>query len=239
MLTSQEIRDNYHRVMERINQASISCGRVPGSVKLVVVTKTHPVSSIEAVIEAGARYLGENYADQALPKIEALSNVTGIEWHMIGHLQSRKADLVTNHFSYFHSLDSLKLALKLNRQAGISGNHLPCLLECNTSGEESKFGFRAWNEDTWEMLLPEIEPIAGMPNLEICGLMTMAPYFENGESARPYFQRLARLQGFLKVHLPDFNWSELSMGMSGDYIVAIEEGATWVRIGTSIFGSRI
>lgn len=224
--------------MERINQASISCGRAPGSVKLVVVTKTHPVNLIKPVIEAGACYLGENYADQALPKIEALSHISGIEWHMIGHVQSRKAGWVTNHFSYLHSLDSTKLAMRLDRLEKMSGKRLPCLLECNTSGEESKYGFSAWNEDTWEKLLPDIEQISKVPFLEIRGLMTMAPYFEDGQSARPYFQRLARLQAFLKVHLPDLHWSELSMGMSGDFEVAIEEGSTWVRIGTSIFGSR-
>lgn len=238
MISYQEIKDNYYKVLERIQQAARRSGRPADSVNLVVVTKTHPVEAIEAVIEAGARCLGENYADEALPKIQALSDRAGLEWHMIGHVQSRKASLVGEYFSYIHSLDSLKLAERLDRVAGLSGKRLPCLLECNTSGEESKFGFPAWQESSWETLFQDFGQIACLPNLELRGLMTMAPYFEDGQSARPYFQRLAGLQGFLKEHLPDHNWSDLSMGMSGDFEVAIEEGATWVRIGTSIFGSR-
>lgn len=238
MISTQEIKDNYQRVTERIRQASERSGRPAGSVKLVVVTKTQPLVAIEAVIEAGARCFGENYADEAFPKIQALSDKSNLEWHMIGHVQSRKADLVVQYFSYIHSLDSHKLAVRLDRLAGLSGKRLPCLLECNTSGEESKFGFPAWQQPYWERLLPDFEAIACLPNLEICGLMTMAPYFEDSESARAYFKRLADLQKFLKKHLPANNWSELSMGMSGDFEVAIEKGATMVRIGTSILGAR-
>jgi pyridoxal phosphate enzyme (YggS family) len=238
MISTQEIKDNYQRVTERIRQATKRSGRPAGSVKLVVVTKTHPVVAIEAAIEAGARCFGENYADEALPKIQALLDKPNLEWHMIGHVQSRKADLVVQHFSYIHSLDSHKLSVRLDRLAGLSGIRLRCLLEYNTSGEESKSGFPAWQQPSWEKLLPDLEAITCLPNLEICGLMTMAPYFEDGESARSYFKRLADLQNFLKKHLPASNWSELSMGMSGDFEVAIEEGATMVRIGTSILGAR-
>lgn len=238
IISTSEIKDNYERVIARIQQAAKRSGRSPDAVKLVVVTKKQPLEVILPVIEAGARCLGENYAEEAVPKIQALSAQEGIEWHMIGHVQSRKSNLVSEHFSYLHSLDSLKLAARLDHFAGLSRRRLPCLLECNVSGEESKFGFPAWRETEWESLLLEFRQIACFPNLELRGLMTMAPYYEVADKARPNFRLLARLSEFLHKNMPDQDWSELSMGMSGDFEVAIEEGATWVRIGTSILGSR-
>jgi pyridoxal phosphate enzyme (YggS family) len=205
---------------------------------MVVVTKTHPAETIQPAIEAGARCLGENYADEALPKIQAFSAFQGIEWHMIGHVQSRKARLVAEYFAYLHSLDSLKLARKLDSYCSDLGKRLPVLLECNVSGEESKFGYPAWQEDQWETLLPEIEEIASLPHPELRGLMTMAPYLEDPEQARPYFIQLRNLRDYLQSKLTKAGLPELSMGMSADYEVAIEEGATWVRVGTAIFGPR-
>jgi pyridoxal phosphate enzyme (YggS family) len=137
-----------------------------------------------------------------------------------------------------HSLDSLKLAQRLDRFAAELGRKLPLLLECNVSGEETKYGWPAWDEDRWEALLPEVAQVIELKNLEVRGLMTMAPFFDEPELARPYFRRLRRLQEFFKRCLPRANWQELSMGMSGDYIVAIQEGATIVRIGTAIMGPR-
>ncbi len=157
---------------------------------------------------------------------------------MIGHVQSRKARPVAELFDYLHSLDSLKLARRLDASCGEFGRRLPVLLECNVSGEETKFGYPAWQEDRWDALLPEINEIASLPNLELRGLMTMAPYLDNPEQARPYFSRLRRLRDFLQSRVAGASLSELSMGMSADYQVAIEEGATWVRIGTAIFGPR-
>jgi hypothetical protein len=122
--------------------------------------------------------------------------------------------------------------------AAPGGDRLPVILECNVSGEESKHGFPAWQEEAWPALLPDFEAVASMENLEVRGLMTMAPFFSQAEEARPFFKRLRKLQAFLSKNLPGTNWHELSMGMSGDFRVAIQEGATWVRIGTAILGPR-
>jgi pyridoxal phosphate enzyme (YggS family) len=157
---------------------------------------------------------------------------------MIGHVQSRKAQLVASSFAWVHSLDSLKLARRLDRFAGEVNRRLPALLECNVSGEETKFGWPAWDEARWPELVPSIGELAELPNLELCGLMTMAPFFDSPEQARPYFARLKRLQSYLQAVIPETTLPELSMGMSGDYEAAIQEGATIVRIGTAIMGRR-
>jgi pyridoxal phosphate enzyme (YggS family) len=229
---------NYRRVLEQIEQSAGSVGRDPGAVRLVVVTKGHPVGSVRQALEAGIRVFGENYVEEGVAKKLALGSVTGIEWHMIGHLQSRKAPLICQHFDWLHSLDSLKLAQRLDRFAAETGRRLPLLLECNVSGEQTKFGWPVWDESLWEGLLPEITQVAGLENLELRGLMTMAPFFDEPEPARPYFQRLRRLQEYFRFHLPQANWNELSMGMSGDFTVAVQEGATMVRVGTAIMGPR-
>ncbi len=234
-----QIASNYAQVMERIAAAAQSSGRAPEAVRLVVVTKAHPAEAVQAVIEAGGRFIGENYADEALPKIEALRGEPDIEWHMIGHIQSRKARLICSSFDYVHSLDSLKLAEQLNRYGSEDGKRLPVLFECNISGETTKFGWPAYQESTWPELLPAVERILALPFISVRGLMTMAPYAEDPELARPYFKRLRRLQEYLAAHIPQGHWAELSMGMSGDYEIAIQEGATWVRIGTAILGPRI
>ncbi len=245
MIASAKIRENYELVLARIEEAACSAGRAPQDVRLVVVTKGHPLETVQAAIEAGATCLGENYAEEAIPKIEAISGHPEVEWHMIGHIQSRKARLVCGYFHRVHSLDSLRLAQRLDQGmreqiAGplLPGRRLPGLIECNVSGEESKFGFPAWQEEAWPRLLVEMGEIARLPYLEIRGLMTMAPFLPEAEAARPYFQRLRRLQEFLSRELPFIDWSELSMGMSADYEIAIQEGATWVRIGTAILGPR-
>ena len=232
------LQKNYHAVLDRIAGAAEKAGRDPGSIRLVVVTKGHPVEKIRAVVAAGARLLGENYVEEAVQKIQALSGEGQVEWHMIGHVQSRKAQPVCEHFDWVHSLDSLKLGNRLNRFAGENGRRLPVLLECNMSGEESKFGLPAWDPALWTNLLPEIEQIAGLPNLRLSGLMTMAPFLDDPDQARPYFQGLRRLRDYLVEGLsqPDFN--ELSMGMSADFEAAIQEGATLVRVGQAILGPR-
>jgi pyridoxal phosphate enzyme (YggS family) len=161
-----------------------------------------------------------------------------IEWHMIGHVQSRKARDVCVHFDWVHSVDSLKLARRLERFSAEQESNLPILLECNVSGEESKFGFPAWEERQWGELLPEFEQIAKLPHLDLRGLMTIAPYLPEAEPARPFFRRLRRLQGYLLEEGIPGMWKELSMGMSGDFEVAIQEGSTMIRVGTAIFGER-
>jgi pyridoxal phosphate enzyme (YggS family) len=158
---------------------------------------------------------------------------------MIGHVQSRKADIIARNFSLLHSLDSSKLADRLERICSELDRILPVLLEFNVSGEESKFGFSAWEENRWSGLKPDIEKILSFPHLHVNGLMTMPPLFEDPERTRPYFQRLRRLQNFLANQFPKVQWQELSMGTSADFIAAIQEGATFVRIGKAILGPRV
>jgi PLP dependent protein len=234
----EQIYSRLQSVLERVEAAASRVGRSPADVRLVVVTKTHPVDLVRAVLQAGALHLGENYAEEAVSKKLELDNVPGVAWHMIGHIQSRKAALVAEHFDWVHSLDSLKLANRLNRFADERGRRIPVLLECNVSGEESKFGWPAWREAEWGTLLEPFAQLQELHALEIRGLMTMAPFLPDPEQARPYFRRLKRLQGYLADCMPGVDWTELSMGMSADYEVAIEEGATWVRIGTAITGPR-
>ncbi len=231
------IRESYEKVLSRISQAASSCNRPPDSVKLVVVSKTQPMEIVRAAIAAGVRTFGENYAEEAVAKISVV-NETGVEWHMIGHVQSRKANLVAENFSLVHSLDSVKLATRLDRFCNQFGKRLPVLLEFNLSGEETKSGFTAQEENQWQILLPEVEGILACPNLVVRGLMTMPPLFDDPERTRPYFVRLNHLRDYLARQFPRIEWSDLSMGTSTDYVIAIQEGATIVRIGTAILGPR-
>jgi pyridoxal phosphate enzyme (YggS family) len=233
-----QIRHNLEVVQNNINKAAKRAGRSPDDIKLVVVTKTHPVEIVRLVIEAGAKFLGENYVAEAQAKIEALGNDAQPSWHMIGHVQSRKAGLVVKYFDYIHSLDSTKLAQRLNQQAKEENRILSVLLELNVSGEESKGGWQLGNEQEWENLFPVIESITILPNLRVCGLMTMPPFSLNPDEVRPSFVKLRQFSEYLSRYFPQCNWEELSMGMSGDYEVAIEEGATLVRIGQAILGPR-
>jgi PLP dependent protein len=233
-----KIGKNYRRVLENIEKTAKDSGRDPADVKLVVVTKGHAQDAVETVINAGAKFLGENYVEEALDKILSISGKVGVEWHMIGHIQSRKASPVCEHFAWVHSLDSLKLARRLNRFAEEFERKLPVLLECNVSGEQSKYGWSAWDETNWSELLVEFEQIVNLSMLEVRGLMTMAPFLEDPQAARPYFRKLRLLQNYLTSRIPHANWDQLSMGMSADYIGAIQEGSTLVRIGTAIMGPR-
>jgi PLP dependent protein len=232
------IAANFARVLERIAASASKAGRPVDPIRLVVVTKGHPVEAVQAAIASGAQDLGENYVEEALPKMEALSGPEGVRWHMVGHVQSRKARAVSERFDWVHSLDSLKLAARLDRFAGESGRRLPVLLECNVSGEESKFGWKAYPEVSWGELAEAIGPLLELQNLEVRGLMTMAPFSPDSETARPYFKRLRRLQSRLADEFPSVTWDELSMGMSADFEIAIQEGATMVRVGTAVLGER-
>lgn len=229
------IRQRYERVLDQIAEAASRRGAAPA--RLVVVTKSQPLEVVRAAVEAGARLFGENYAEEGAAKISALQD-SAVEWHMIGHVQSRKAALVAAHFSMLHSLDSLKLAARLERFCADLNRRLPVLLEVNVGGEESKFGFPAWDESRWPDLLPVLAPLTEFPHLAVRGLMTMPPYFDDPERARPYFRRMRRLQEFLAARLPQADWSELSMGTSVDFVAAVEEGATLVRVGQAILGPR-
>jgi pyridoxal phosphate enzyme (YggS family) len=224
--------------MEQIDHAARSAGRDAAQIKLVVVTKGQSMQAVGQAIADGLRLFGENYAEEGIQKKLAFSDVPDLQWHMIGHVQSRKAHLICEHYTWLHSLDRMKLAYRLDQFARELGRKLPVLLECNVSGEETKFGWSAWQEQNWPALAEEISLLAALPNLEVHGLMTMAPFLPEPEQARPFFQRLRRLQEFLAGQLPACDWSELSMGMSADFQVAIQEGATFVRIGTAIMGAR-
>ncbi len=238
------IRERYARVLDRVTTSA----RRSNSVRIVVVTKMHPLEVIQAAVAAGVRLLGENYAEEAVEKIKLLgariatdaSMAPGpaVEWHMVGHVQSRKAKLVAQFFSLVHSLDSLSLAQKLDRAAREAGHELPVLLEFNVSGEAGKHGWAASDDSRWQDLVPQVEAIAALPNLRVRGLMTMPPLSTNPENARKHFRNLRRLRDFLAARVGAAEWAELSMGTSDDYQVAIEEGATLVRIGQAILGPR-
>lgn len=230
------IAERYEKTLERIALAARRAGRRPEEVQLVVVTKGHPTQAIQEVVNAGARVLGENYLEEAFPKMQALRALP-ISWHMIGHVQSRKARAVVEAgFSYLHSLDRLKLARRLSKATTAP---LPVLLECNVSGESSKFGWAAWEETTWPKLVDEFAAVIALPGLQVQGLMTMAPYGVEETIVRQTFERLRRLRDFLAHQLPQASWEQLSMGMSSDFEIAIENGATLVRIGTAIMGPRV
>lgn len=226
-----DIAENLARVRERIEAAARRCGRDPESVRLVAVSKTVDAERVRKAIEAGAKILGENYVQEAQKKIEVLGHE--VAWHFIGHLQTNKAKVAAGLFDFIHSVDSLNLAQELGRRAKLRGKVLPVLLEINLAGEVTKFG--AQEKET--LLLAE--KFSGMEGIEVKGLMTMPPFFEDPEASRPYFVELRKLgERLAKEKIPGISMEELSMGMSNDFEVAVEEGATLVRVGTAIFGPR-
>jgi pyridoxal phosphate enzyme (YggS family) len=234
----QSIRERYLQTLDNIASAAHSAGRQPESVKLVVVTKSQSVEVTRAAIEAGATMLGENYPEEGVMKLQSLREFSAVEWHMIGHVQSRKAQLVAENFNLLHSLDSLKLAKRLDRFCSEAGRTLPTLLEFNVGGEDSKSGWLAGDETLWSTLLDEIGAVIALPNLKVRGLMTMPPLGESAEFSRPFFRKLMRLQEYLASQFSQVSFEKLSMGTSGDYEVAVQEGATLVRVGTAIVGAR-
>lgn len=234
----KNIRTNLELVNKRIVEAAEKAGRDPDEVKLIAVTKMMPVEVINAAIEVGIRRFGENYAEQAAEKIDIVGKGVDIEWHMIGHIQSRKAETVSRYFDMVHSLDRIKIARYLDRYAKEQNRVMPVLIEVNVSGEASKYGWDASDESSWPKLADQFRQICAYQNIEVRGLMTMPPLFDDPEDSRPVYRKLRRLQQFLKEVVSESDWKELSIGTSFDYPVAVEEGATMVRIGTEIFGSR-
>ncbi len=229
------LRANVARVQARIAAAAARAGRNPADVTLVAVSKTQPVEVILAAYAAGLRLFGENRVEEAGPKaaeVQArLAPAPPPVWHMIGHVQSRKAADVLPWAALVHSVDSVKLATRLACSVG-EGVELPVLLEVNVAGEASKYGFHPAE------LPAAVEAIAALPGLRIEGLMTMAPLVTDPELARPTFRSLAQLRAELAQRYPAIVWRHLSMGMTDDFEVAIEEGATLVRIGRALFGER-
>jgi pyridoxal phosphate enzyme (YggS family) len=232
------IAANLDRVRSRVAAAALRAGRAAESVRVVAVTKNQPLDRVRQAYAHGVRDLGENRVEEALPRQQALADLPGLRWHMIGHVQSRKARDVPSAFVLVHSVDRWKIAQAFDRHAGAAGLRLPVLLECNVSGEAAKEGWAFSNRGRWDEVLTEIEGVCALPRLEVLGLMTMAPWTDRPETARPIFARLRDLRDFLAARLPG-PWNELSMGMTDDFEVAIEEGATIVRIGRAIFGERV
>jgi hypothetical protein len=194
--------------MERIARAAARSGRAAQAVRVVAVTKAQPLPVVAAAIEAGLTRLGENYVEEALEKIAAFG--PNLEWHMIGHVQRRKARETASHFALVHSLDSLALAQRLDRLAGEHGHRLAVLLECNVSGEASKFGFAAHSPGERAGLVPEVKEILRLPNLTLQGLMTVAPIGPTPQAARPVFAGLRGLRDWLCAELGQPVWPELS-----------------------------
>lgn len=237
---NNQIINNYKNTFESIKEYAIKVGRDPESIKLIVVTKAQPVEKIVSVITAGAKFLGENYPEESLEKMNKLDDLSKmVEWHMIGHLQSRKSTIVASKFNFLHSLDSLRLAIKLDRQLIEMNKTLNTLLQFNVGGEISKFGWDASDHNNWNTFYEEIQNIVeSCQNLRIVGLMTMPPFTTNENTARKYFHTLYILGEYLKNRIPELKINEYSMGTSHDYKAAIREGATMVRIGTAIMGAR-
>lgn len=235
---AKSIKNNLEKIQSRIEKAAVSVRRQAKDVRLIVVSKAKDITVIEAAIEAGVRDFGENYPEHAIEKIEAFRSCPGISWHMIGHLQSRKTELVVQNFNYMHSLDSVKLARKLDRLLTDSGRMLPVLLEVNVASETSKYGWDAENEKQWPVLAREAEEILALPALEVKGLMCMPPISDHAENSRKYYAKLSKLRDYLTRQFPAYQWNELSMGTSFDFEVAIQEGATFIRVGQAILGPR-
>jgi pyridoxal phosphate enzyme (YggS family) len=246
-----DVAHHLERVRERIAAAALGAGRDPADVTLVAVTKTRSAEAVVAAYRAGVFHVGENRVEEAAPKIPAVrAAIAGPQptWHMVGHVQSRKARDVVAHFDYVHSVDRLKIAQRLSRFAGEAGQVLPVLLECNLSGEEAKFGFdlQGWERDEARRgtFFATVEHILALPGLSVQGLMTMAPLVADPETVRPVFASLRALLDALRErfpprgHVSGHDWRHLSMGMTDDFEVAIEEGATMVRVGRAIFGPR-
>lgn len=225
------IAENLQRVRENIEKACKAVGRDPSEVTLVAVSKTKPVSALKEAYDADARVFGENKVQEIVDKYEQLP--TDIQWHMIGHLQRNKVKYIIDKVAMIHSVDSVRLAQTIEQEAAKKNVRIPVLIEVNVAQEESKFGLKM------EEVLPFLETISEYPHLEVKGLMTIAPFVENPENNRKVFRELKKLSVDIDAkNINNITMSVLSMGMTGDYEVAVQEGATMVRVGTGIFGER-
>lgn len=229
------LQDRITEVEERLSQACRRSGRNRDDVKVIAVTKYVSLQTARSVVEAGYNRIGENRWQDVRPKWEVLNEERDdIEWHFIGHLQTNKVKDVLGKFSYIHSLDRLSLAKELHKRAERMEQKVNCLVQLNISGEDSKYGIEP------EELFSFVEQIRNYPAIQLSGLMTMAPYESEPEQTRPVFRRLRELRDELNERaLLDYPITELSMGMSGDFEVAVEEGATWVRLGSLLVGKEL
>ena len=223
--------ENLKKVEDNVDAACRKAGRSRDEVTLIAVSKTKPVEMLSTIYNQGIRHFGENKVQEMCDKMEQLPS--DIRWHMIGHLQTNKVKYIVGHTTLIHSVDSLHLAKEIEKQAEKKDVTVDILVEVNIAEEESKFGIH--KEETYEL----VRQIAALPHVHICGLMTIAPYVENPEDNRMYFRGIRQLSvDIAEQNIDNVDMDVLSMGMTGDYMVAIEEGATMVRVGTGIFGER-
>ena len=223
--------ENLKKVEDNVDAACRKAGRSRDEVTLIAVSKTKPVEMLSTIYNQGIRDFGENKVQEMCDKMEQLPS--DIRWHMIGHLQTNKVKYIVGHTTLIHSVDSLHLAKEIEKQAEKKDVTVDILVEVNIAEEESKFGIH--KEETYEL----VRQIAALPHVHICGLMTIAPYVENPEDNRMYFRGIRQLSvDIAEQNIDNVDMDVLSMGMTGDYMVAIEEGATMVRVGTGIFGER-
>ena len=225
------LAENLQQVNANIEKACAAVSRDPGEVTLVAVSKTKPVSMLQEAYDAGARVFGENKVQEIVDKYDQMPS--DVKWHMIGHLQRNKVKYIVDKVAMIHSVDSLRLAETIEKEAAKKAVIVPILIEVNVAQEESKFGLKP------EEVLPFIEQIADFSHIQINGLMTIAPYVDNAEENREIFRELKKLSVDIAAkNINNVTMSVLSMGMTGDYMVAVQEGATMVRVGTGIFGAR-
>ena len=225
------IAENIRSVEQRIQAACARAGRRRDEVTLICVTKTMPVTDLQEAYDEGQRNFGENRVQEIIEKYPLLPD--DIRWHMIGHLQRNKVKYLMDRVVMIHSVDSASLARTISKEAVKAGRTMDILLEVNAAGEESKFGL------SYEEVLPLVREIAPLPGLHICGLMTVAPYTDDPETNREFFKKLRDLSVDIdRQSIDNVSMHTLSMGMTGDFEVAIEEGATHIRVGTAIFGKR-
>ena len=226
-----DIAGNIRKVREVVAQAAARSGRSPTEVRLMAVTKTVNDEGIAEAMHAGVDIIGENYVQEARRKIETLGK--GCEWHLIGRLQTNKAKYAVRLFDMIHSVDRFDLAVEIDRRAAAAGHIMKILIEVSVAGEETKSGVPL--ADAADL----IRRIAPLANLSIHGLMTMPPWFDDPEETRPFFRALREFRDRIRAEgIPRVEMTELSMGMTGDYAVAVEEGATIIRVGRGIFGER-
>ncbi len=232
----KQITTNIEQVRENVFHAAEASGRSLDDIIIVAVSKRHPIEAMLTAHNAGIKHFGENRVAEAAEKITHLPD--DIVLHMVGGIQSRKAKDAAPLFDWFHALDRLKIARKLDE----AGESIKCLVQVNISGEDSKSGFdlSRWPGEPkqYETFTSQMRNALSFAKIDIVGLMTMAPFADNPEEVRPVFEKMRQLQDTLKTDIPEGSWQHLSMGMTNDYRVAIEEGATIIRVGTAIFGPR-
>ncbi len=236
------IEVNLNRVRERITAAAARSGRSADQIELVAVSKQQPAEAIAAAYAAGVRHFGENRSAELVEKAAHFAADDDIVWHFIGQLQRRQSQPVAAYADFFHAVDRLSIAQRLDRQLAEIGRTLPLFIEINISGEASKHGFDVsrWEDDGGqrEAISAAAATIADFSRIEVCGLMTMAPWGAPQNEIRTVFQRTRRLAEWLRDAVPSADWDMLSMGMTNDFEIAIEEGATHVRVGRAIFAKQ-